>query len=49
MGDPEHRRPGKHGNTRNARRMLKDALVVEVVPYYRQSLEALLYSLETLG
>jgi DUSAM domain-containing protein len=33
-------------DTWNARRVLKAALEHEVVPYYRQSLEALLHSLE---
>jgi DUSAM domain-containing protein len=36
------------GNTRSARRGLEAALAVEVVPYYRESLEALLDWVETL-
>jgi DUSAM domain-containing protein len=36
------------GNMRSARLMLKEALAAEVVPYYRESLEALLHELETL-
>jgi len=37
------------GNARSARRLLKAALEAEVVPYYRESLEALLHALETLN
>ncbi|HEX8705206.1 MAG TPA: DUF2379 family protein [Myxococcaceae bacterium] len=37
------------GTKQDARRKLNAALAAEVVPYYRQSLEAILHSLETLG